>query len=871
MTNVFLTVYPSVKSHENARVFTGPITEFADQIKERPVLGVNREDKEKASVLYPALFVEGASGLYRHDKDSVSEITGITLDVETSKKTGEVPPSFEEMVAILDEKMKGKAYLVYTTHSHTPKFPRWRLFVPFNSPIKLPLIDHEASLEVQKQQKETRAPYFLTEQRIRLRLAEQLGISKDIIDFTKLNAYGASFLPSAARQEDLDHHHLVVRDGDGIDPSTLWAEYLEEEREKAELQKKAAQSPSGPFMHIATRPGTEGLIAELLPHLPSIEELLIQNGYQRINDRFLAPGSGSGLPGVVILDGPDGRERLYSHHGPNSDPLSATGNGGHALDALDIITILRFGRDRNKALSTLGNQYGINRLDRVIKAASDSSNGDWGDPEELRIVRGPADIATPYPIDALPPIMRDAVIEIAEETQAPLAMIAVSALCAASAALQGHINIQRKPGLVGPINIFALVIAMSGERKSTVDRFFARAISQWCSEQLEELKPELARHRAALESNNSVKSGIVALIQAATKKGNQKEVERLTAELAEHEAKLPKPVMLPDMLLEDMTAEALVDRLDKYPVKYLRTAEGGNLFGGYSMNSQRSMYTLAVLNKAWDGDPINLQRKLSSSASVPNPRLTASIMVQPQTLKKFLREQGAVARDIGFLARFLVCEPASTQGTRFDKDPTDLVALKIFERQIRKFLNEPLPFDNGALKPGVVILEGSARKAWTDIYNEFEEGLQAGGPYVGFNDLASKAAEQVARVTAIFASLQYGLGAMPTAEDVWYAGRLIKWHMHDAMRIFSIMEADAGLSDAVELSRWLVEQCKAQGVTQIPRREIQRSGPSSVRSKEELQAAILELIAAGHVREIQINKQKLIAVNPKLLSAKPYN
>jgi hypothetical protein len=868
MKNVLLTVYPSVKSHENAGVFEGSITEFASQIKDRPVLGVNREDKEKAPVLYPALFAEGASGLCRHDKDSVSEITGITLDVETSKKTGEVPPSFEEIVAILDEKMKGKAYLLYTTHSHTLEFPRWRLFVPFNSPIKLPLIDHEASLEVQKQQKETRALYFLTEQRIRLRLAEQLGISEDIIDFTKLNAYGASFLPSAAKQEDLEHHHLVVRDGDGIDPSTRWAQYFEEEKEKSKLQKKAAQSPSGPFTHIATGPGTEGLIAELLSHLPSIEALLIENGYQRMSDRFLAPGSGSGLPGVVILDGPDGRERLYSHHGPNSDPLSATDNGGHALDALDIITILRFGRDRNKALSTLGNQYGINRLDRVIKAASDSSNSDWGDPEELRIARAPADIATPYPIDALPPIMRDAVIEVAEETQAPLAMIAVSALCAASAALQGHINIQRKPGLAGPINIFALVIAMSGERKSTVDRFFARAISQWCAEQLEALKPEIAQHRAALDSHNSVKSGIVALIQAATKKGNQKEVERLTAQLAEHETKRPKPVTIPDMLLEDMTAEALVDRLDKFPVKYLRTAEGGNLFGGYSMNSQRSTYTLAVLNKAWDGDPINMQRKISSSANVPNPRLTASIMVQPQMLRNYLREQGITARGIGFLARFLVCEPISTQGTRFDKDPTDLVALKKFERQIRKFLNQPLPFEKGVLTPGVVILEGKAGQAWRVIHDEFEKGLQAGGPYVGFNDLASKAAEQVARIAAILSNIQHGLGAMPNEEDVRNAGIIMKWHMHDAMRIFSIMEADEGLSDAVELSRWLVEQCKAQGVSQIPRREIQRSGPSSVRNKEKLQGAILELITAGHVREIQINKQKLIAVNPKLLSAR---
>lgn len=868
MTIFSFTLYPSVKSHENHEVFAGTMAEFAKRIETRPILGIERNDKEKAPVFYPALFSQSNDGLYHHNKDSVSEITAITLDIETSKKIGEIPCSVEEVTTILEREFEGTAFLLYTTQSHTPDYPRWRLIVPFASPIKLTVVDPSADLATQKLQQYERSIQFAVEQRIRLRLAKKLGISLDTVDHTKLNAYGASFVPSAAREEDLIFHRLIVSDGVGLDATKRWHELWTEEKEKQKQASLAASSPSGLFTNIALGPGSEGLIAELVPFLPSLAAILIDHGYERINDRYLAPGSSSGLAGVVILDGPNGRERLYSHHGPDSDPLSAAGNQGHALDALDALTILDYGGNRRLALSNLANQHGINRADRVIKAASQSADGNWPEPEPLSFVRGTADRAAPYPIDVLPPIVRNAVLEVAQATQAPLAMIAVSALSAASAALQGHINIQRKKGLVGPISLYSLTIAMSGERKSTVDRLFASEISQWCSDQIEELKPQLARYAAEIEAHNSIKKALSANILKAGKKGDHEAVERFTAELSRHEAKAPKPVTIPDMLLEDMTAEALVDRLQKFPSKYLRTAEGGNLFGGYSMHAERSTYTLSILNKGWDGDPINLQRKISSSANVQTPRLTTNIMVQPQTLHNFLREQGNNARGIGFLARFLLCEPISTQGTRFDKDTPEPVQLKAFNKQIRKFLDQPLPFENGVLRPGTIILEGAARKAWGAIHDEFEAGLKPGGPYFGFNDLASKAAEQVARLAAIFACMQYGLGTHPDEHDVLNAAVIVQWHMNEAMRIFSRVEADAALTDAVDLSRWLIEQSKARGCLRLSRREIQRSGPSSVRSKEALQKALLELIEAGHVREVQLGRQKVIEINPLLLSHK---
>jgi len=66
----------------------------------------------------------------------------------------------------------------------------------------------------------------------------------------------------------------------------------------------------------------------------------------------MSPDSSSGVPGIVLLHGDDGRERLYSHHG-EADPLSNLNNDGHSLDVFDVICIFEYGGDFSKAVAEL--------------------------------------------------------------------------------------------------------------------------------------------------------------------------------------------------------------------------------------------------------------------------------------------------------------------------------------------------------------------------------------------------------------------------------------------------------------------------------------------------------------------------------------
>lgn len=70
-----------------------------------------------------------------------------------------------------------------------------------------------------------------------------------------------------------------------------------------------------------------------------VRSILKTHGYRESGKKFIAPTSQSGMAGVVILQGDDGRERAFSHH--SNDPIA----DGLAHDAFDLFCILDHGGD----------------------------------------------------------------------------------------------------------------------------------------------------------------------------------------------------------------------------------------------------------------------------------------------------------------------------------------------------------------------------------------------------------------------------------------------------------------------------------------------------------------------------------------------
>jgi putative DNA primase/helicase len=491
--------------------------------------------------------------------------------------------------------------------------------------------------------------------------------------------------------------------------------------------------------------------------------------------------------------------------------------------------------------------------------AGDSEGNGWPDPHPLAAKIEPE----PYPIDALPLPIRAAVEEVAGFVKAPVPMVASSALAALSLAIQAHANAKRAEKLHGPVGLFLLTIADSGERKSTCDGFFTRAIRDYEEAQAEAAKPVLKDHRAEIEAWEAKRGGVKEKIRQLAK--DNKPTASMESALRDLEHDKPEPPRIPRLLYADATPEALAYGLAKqWPSGGVVSAEAGIVFGSHGMGKDSVMRNLGLLNQLWDGTSLTIDRRSTESFTVRGARLTVALQVQEPTLREFFTRSGALARGTGFLARFLVAWPESTQGQRpFTDPPTNWPHLAAFHRRIAAILDQPAPIgEDGVLTPPMLPLTPEAKAAWVEYHNAIEGELSSGGELYDVRDVASKSADNAARLAALFQMFE-GAGGAIGADAFEGASRITAWHLHEARRFFGELALPAELADAARLDSWLIEYCQRERTHLVPTREAQRLGP--IRDKEKLTTALRELEELDRVKVAQEGRRKTIKVNPALV------
>lgn len=486
---------------------------------------------------------------------------------------------------------------------------------------------------------------------------------------------------------------------------------------------------------------------------------------------------------------------------------------------------------------------------------------DWSEPSPII----PQDEPQDYPLDALPKIIRDAVIEVKNYTQAPTALIASSALAAVSLALQSHIDVARSECLYGPTGLYFLTIAESGERKSTCDSYFTSEIRKHDEAQSRQSASLLSEYHSKCQAWETKKNGLLDKLRAETKKGaDSTETELMLAKLDTCKPVEPK---LPTLLYSDFTPEALAYNLSKWPSAGILTAEAGTVFGSHGMNKDSIMRHLAQLNVIWDGGSLKVNRRTSESFVVQSARLTQHLQIQQSTLNDFLERSGSLARGMGYFARFLISKPATTQGTRlYTEPPKTWDALSLYNNRIAEILALPIPFNaKGTLTPIMMKLSDEAKDVWILLNNLIEAKLADGCEYSEIRDVASKASDNVARLAAAFQSFENGAIEI-SMDNLLAAGRIIMWHLNEAKRFFIESGITSNLRDAPLLDNWLISHCKAKSIDNITTRDISRLiSPVCLRNAKRLQDPLSELEEANRIKIVTQGQRKIVYINPKLL------
>ena len=170
--------------------------------------------------------------------------------------------------------------------------------------------------------------------------------------------------------------------------------------------------------------------------------------------------------------------------------------------------------------------------DSAVQWTSDLANewddtadeyGEW--PDYVTLVREEEE-PRPFPVAALGTIMEEAVIEFHGYGKQPLSMIAGSALATASLACQGLSDVGRDSQNIGPISLSVLTIAESGERKSSLDKAFSKALRDWERAKADKMKDEIKKSIADHAEWEAKRQGLLAAIKETQKKNALSELPK---------------------------------------------------------------------------------------------------------------------------------------------------------------------------------------------------------------------------------------------------------------------------------------------------------------------------------------------------------
>ena len=473
----------------------------------------------------------------------------------------------------------------------------------------------------------------------------------------------------------------------------------------------------------------------------------------------------------------------------------------------------------------------------------------WG--ELLPLLQAETTANNTYPIHALPPLAKEAVLAIAEHVQAPIAMSAQCVIGAMSHIAQAHVNAPHPFNAQGePCSLYLLTEGQSGSRKSTSRNMADKAIIQYERKQYEQYRRDLEQW----------KSGQASL--------NKKDREAYCAE--------NPPPHDPSTLFSDITLESIAGL---YVDGILNNAsiasdEAGQFFGGYTMKGDTRTQAIGGYAKLFDDGFVERTRSksnLNGSGRAYDVRLTFNLQGQHEVLAVALKDP--LLRGQGFLPRFILTIPENLAGTRLQdavyqsKSANHDHRLIAYWTRCEYLLDDcPRPMANQELFNGryVIPMNDQAREIDLAFYNMFEELQGKGKRYEYLQAFASRASQLARRLATVFAYFQ-GLQWID-ASTLKGACEVVK-HSLNEWAMYADIEVKTE-SDAERLIKWFAKYCINKKIDKLTYSGFMNSCPRPMRgSKQKLEPVLDELIDSHHLKIDEISKVRYVSINPILLES----
>ncbi|OAX67005.1 hypothetical protein A6R71_16655 [Xanthomonas translucens pv. arrhenatheri] len=342
------------------------------------------------------------------------------------------------------------------------------------------------------------------------------------------------------------------------------------------------------------------------------------------------------------------------------------------------------------------------------------------------------------------PIYQAAVLESNEANQSPEKMAYYIAATACCAAAQGLFDVDRPT--VGPVGLsmYTLICAKSGERKTRLDSEFFDAFIQMGDELAAAEVERAVQDRRALRAWTRKDRALNAKYAAQVKNGE--DTAQTDQQISLHEMSEPVEREAMKLVFKDANVQSIKKGLAALPAVAWLSSDSWKLLNEAILPSDVDFCQI------WSGERLDVARVTTGNFVVADPRLTKSLMLQPDKLVTLMRGRGKESIGSGYMARLLFSHVGSTQGKRKARmAPVSRTARNRFTDNLKELLREYIDSAQGPKVPRKILkLSPEGAHVWLLYLDHVEHQINPGGRYHGATDHASKLADMAARLAAAF-------------------------------------------------------------------------------------------------------------------------
>ncbi|MGR8018616.1 DUF3987 domain-containing protein [Burkholderia cenocepacia] len=445
--------------------------------------------------------------------------------------------------------------------------------------------------------------------------------------------------------------------------------------------------------------------------------------------------------------------------------------------------------------------------------------------------------ALSYPLNAFPPLVRDAIAEIHADSNIALEILGAAALGAMSLVCQRttDVRVQANDSPI-PCGLFLLTIAEPDSGKSYATKFFNEA-------------PQVFEAQISDRANNqnATLSGRLAAWKITEKKLSKElgraeegteEFDKLSAKLIEHHRMMPVKLLHKQLIFSKATSAGVREMLlENDRAIGLIAPDAGSVVNGPAFGD------MPLLSGLWSGEDVR-DGLASGSPPLKEPRLTLSLMLQDSEFQKFMRRRRGDASGNGLLSRFLTAR-SSISITTENNFPKEKIHL--FRDHLLRLLTD----GSGKNEREVLDFSEQAQKYWKDYREDLTrqigwEKWSAEKSYFG-----SRLPWQVARIAALFHRINGGSSEVISLDSVYGARKLCDWYLSKFDDVFVAKD----LRDAQKIREWIVPHHRKKFFesgdrflsTVYSTRTLLQFGP--VRGADDLSRAVKMLMECGDVIE----------------------